>query len=70
MNINMSKIESRPSRFGKWDYVFFIDIEGHVGSSPVADVLQELAETAHMVKVLGSYPMAILEKSANNEKEG
>ena len=61
LDINMSRIESRPSRFGKWDYVFFIDIEGHVGSHPIKEVLPELEKMAHMVKVLGSYPMAVLE---------
>lgn len=62
LNINMSRIESRPSRFGKWDYVFFIDIDGHVDTDPVRVVLPELKKAAHMVKVLGSYPRAITEK--------
>lgn len=67
LNINMTRIESRPSRFGKWDYVFFIDIEGHVDTQPVSEVLPELGKTAHMIKVLGSYPMAVADNLAGKE---
>lgn len=70
LNINMTRIESRPSRFGKWDYVFFIDIEGHVETQPVSQVLPELGKTAHMVKVLGSYPRAIVDDPADKEDKG
>jgi chorismate mutase/prephenate dehydratase len=58
--ISMSRIESRPSRQGNWDYVFFIDIEGHQDEPRVARVLEELKEEARMLKVLGSYPIAVL----------
>ena len=58
--ISMSRIESRPSRQGMWNYVFFIDIEGHVEDEKVARALQELEQTANIVKVLGSYPCAVL----------
>ena len=58
--ISMSRIESRPSRQGMWNYVFFIDIEGHVADEKVARALQELEQTANIVKVLGSYPCAVL----------
>ena len=58
--ISMTKIESRPSRRGMWDYVFFIDIEGHVDDPQVADALQALGGEAAMIKVLGSYPVAVL----------
>jgi chorismate mutase/prephenate dehydratase len=52
----MTKIESRPSRVSKWDYVFFLDIEGHVEDNNVAAALEELKSQASLLKVLGSYP--------------
>jgi chorismate mutase / prephenate dehydratase len=58
--VNMTRIESRPSRKRKWDYVFFIDIEGHVSDAPVAAALAVLQERASLYKVLGSYPRAVL----------
>ncbi|GAC1308492.1 MAG: prephenate dehydratase [Steroidobacteraceae bacterium] len=58
--INMTRIESRPSRKQKWDYVFFIDIEGHVTEPPVAQALAALEKCASLFKVLGSYPRAVL----------
>ncbi len=54
--VSMTKIESRPSRLSKWDYVFFLDIEGHVEDDNVATALQELQAEASLLKVLGSYP--------------
>ncbi len=57
--ISMSKIESRPSRRGAWDYVFFIDVEGHVQDEALAQALKELGEDVLMLKVLGSYPRGI-----------
>ncbi len=54
--VSMTKIESRPSRLSKWDYVFFLDIEGHVEDDNVATALQELQAEASLIKVLGSYP--------------
>lgn len=58
--VNMTRIESRPSRKRKWDYVFFIDVEGHVSDPPVAKALAALEERASLFKVLGSYPRAVL----------
>jgi chorismate mutase/prephenate dehydratase len=58
--VNMTRIESRPSRRRKWDYVFFIDIEGHVSDPPLANALAELETRASLFKVLGSYPQAVL----------
>jgi chorismate mutase / prephenate dehydratase len=58
--INMTRIESRPSRKRKWDYVFFIDIEGHVSDPPLAKALASLEERASLFKILGSYPRAVL----------
>ncbi len=58
--VNMTRIESRPSRRGTWDYVFFIDLEGHRGSPEVNAALSELRSRATLFKVLGSYPKAVL----------
>jgi chorismate mutase/prephenate dehydratase len=56
--ISMSKIESRPSRREAWDYVFFIDVDGHQQDANLADALNALSERVVMLKVLGSYPKA------------
>jgi len=58
--INMSRIESRPSRRRKWHYVFFIDIDGHAEEAGVAPALAELKKRAQLFRVLGSYPKAVL----------
>lgn len=59
-NVSLTRIESRPSRKGMWDYVFFIDIDGHREDAAVKQALQDLASEAAMLKVLGSYPKAVL----------
>lgn len=59
-NISMSKIESRPSRRGVWEYVFFIDIEGHKDDPVVAEALKEIEHESAMIRILGSYPKAVL----------
>jgi chorismate mutase/prephenate dehydratase len=56
----MTRIESRPSRRGRWDYVFFVDIEGHRKDPNVAATLEVLEQKATQFKVLGSYPKAVL----------
>ncbi len=58
--ISMTKIESRPSRRGMWDYVFFVDLEGHRHDAKVAEALKALREKAQWVKWLGSYPKAVV----------
>ena len=58
--VNMTRIESRPSQKRKWDYVFFIDIEGHVSDPSVAKALVDLEKCASLFKILGSYPRAVL----------
>jgi chorismate mutase / prephenate dehydratase len=57
--ISMVHIESRPSRQGLWEYVFFIDIEGHRQDDAVAQALQALELNSKVLKVLGSYPRAL-----------
>jgi chorismate mutase/prephenate dehydratase len=58
--VNMTRIESRPSHKRKWDYVFFIDIEGHADDGQVAKALAALKKRASLFRVLGSYPRAVL----------
>ncbi len=59
-NVSMTRIESRPSRQGMWEYVFFVDVEGHASEPKVVAALDKLRETASMMKLLGSYPVAVL----------
>ncbi|HXF94186.1 MAG TPA: prephenate dehydratase [Nitrospiraceae bacterium] len=54
--INMTKIESRPSRRKAWEYIFFVDIEGHVEEDRVRKALEEVKGRCLFMKVLGSYP--------------
>ena len=56
--INMTKIESRPSKRKAWEYFFFVDCDGHFEDRKVAKALAMLAEQCSFVKVLGSYPNA------------
>jgi chorismate mutase/prephenate dehydratase len=58
--INMTRIESRPSRRSLWEYVFFVDIDGHVRDARVHKAIAELEKSAAFVKWLGSYPKAVL----------
>jgi len=57
--ISMSRIESRPSRRKNWDYVFFIDVDGHADQSPLREALAELEAHASLFRVVGAYPKAI-----------
>ncbi|MEC5396235.1 prephenate dehydratase [Uliginosibacterium sp. H1] len=58
--VSMTKFESRPSRTGLWEYVFYVDVEGHREDPAVARALAELANRAAFLKVLGSYPVAAI----------
>ncbi len=58
--VSMTKFESRPSKQGLWDYVFFVDIEGHQTDAKVKAALQECSQRASILKVLGSYPVAVI----------
>ena len=55
--INLTKIESRPSKERPWEYVFFVDFEGHTDDGGVKNVLSRVAESCIFIKVLGSYPV-------------
>jgi chorismate mutase/prephenate dehydratase len=54
--INMTKIESRPSKRKAWEYFFFVDCDGHMNEGKVAKAIALLGEQCSYVKVLGSYP--------------
>ena len=56
--INMTKIESRPSKRKAWEYYFFVDCDGHAQEQKVAKAISELTKHCAFVKVLGSYPVA------------
>jgi chorismate mutase/prephenate dehydratase len=56
--INLTKIESRPAKQGPWEYVIFVDLEGHRATPEVETVLREIGERTLFLKVLGSYPAA------------
>ena len=58
--VSMTKLQSRPARSGLWEYVYYIDFEGHESDPKVAAALQALDQNASFVKVLGSYPVAAL----------
>jgi chorismate mutase/prephenate dehydratase len=58
--VSMTKFESRPSRMALWEYLFFVDIEGHREDANVAAALEEVSGIAGFLKVLGSYPMAVI----------
>ncbi len=58
--VSMTKLESRPSKQGLWDYIFFVDIEGHQDDVKVKAALQECQQRASLLKVLGSYPAALI----------
>lgn len=56
--INMSKIESRPSKRKDWEYVFYVDLSGHCDDPELKNAIEELEKHCSMVKLLGSYPDA------------
>ena len=63
-HINLTKIESRPSRQKVWEYVFYVDFEGHADEERVREALRELKEDCVFLKVLGSYPNTRLRQEA------
>jgi chorismate mutase/prephenate dehydratase len=57
-SLNLTKIESRPSKKKAWEYLFYIDLLGHADDEPVRRALERLKDSALFIKVLGSYPVA------------
>lgn len=58
--MNMTRIESRPSRLSNWEYVFFLDVLGHAEDEPARAALAKLKQEAAFYKLLGSYPISVL----------
>lgn len=56
--INLAKIESRPLKKKAWEYIFFLDLEGHIEQPAVRKAVDELGDCCQFIKVLGSYPRA------------
>ena len=67
-SVSMTRIESRPARTGQWEYLFFIDIDGHQDDAPVKQSLDEVRQKAPFLKIFGSYPAAsnVAETAATN----
>jgi len=61
--INLTKIESRPLKKKAWEYIFFLDLNGHVSDPDVTDAIHDLRDCCQFVKILGSYPKTSREKS-------
>jgi len=66
--LNMTRIESRPARAGRWSYVFFIDVDGHAETEPLKNALAEMQKQASLTRVLGSYPKAVSSALAAHTK--
>lgn len=58
--ISMTKLETRPSRMGLWEYMFFVDLEGHHQDAKVQSAISDMHQKASFLKLLGSYPAALL----------
>ena len=63
-SINLTKVESRPLRGNPWNYVFYLDFEGHRTETESREALREMQERCFFVKILGSYPRAGLRSSS------
>jgi chorismate mutase / prephenate dehydratase len=59
-NVDMTRLETRPSPSGKWNYLFFIDFKGHISETHISAALELIRERAADLKILGSYPRAVL----------
>lgn len=60
LGVDLTRVETRPSKTGAWNYVFFIDFSGHVSDAKVEQALALIDSCATDVKILGSYPKAVL----------
>ncbi len=59
-NVNLTKIESRPTKSNTWEYNFYVDFEGHEENSQISEILDKIKQETIFMKVLGSYPSAKL----------
>jgi len=67
--INMTRIESRPSLAGTWQYVFFVDVDGHADEAPLRNALAEMHELGGRCRLLGSYPRAVLARLPGKDED-
>ncbi len=67
--VNMTRIESRPAPGGKWEYVFFIDVDGHAEQDPLKSALADMDELGGSCRLLGSYPRAVLARLPGSEED-
>ena len=65
--INLAKIESRPMKQKAWEYIFFLDLIGHINDRQIAAAVDELRQHCHFLKVLGSYPIARGDKHSQEQ---
>lgn len=68
--VNLTAVQSRPMKGKPWEYLFFIDLEGHVEDAAVAAALEDASRVAHSHKLLGSYPAAVPADSTAQLSEG
>ena len=59
-NVNLTKIESRPTKANTWEYNFYVDFEGHEKNAQISEMLDKIKQETLFMKVLGSYPSAKL----------
>jgi len=59
-SINLTKIESRPTKSTPWEYNFYVDFEGHQNDKNIQDTLEKIKANTTFLKILGSYPRAEL----------
>lgn len=57
-DINLVKIESRPMKQKAWEYIFFLDLIGHIDDPEISAAIEELRGHCHFLKILGAYPIA------------
>lgn len=57
--INLTKIESRPSKKKAWDYYFFVDMQGHIRDEQIKKAIDQVGGKCHFLKILGSYPQSM-----------
>ena len=67
--LNMTRIESRPAPDRKWQYVFFIDVDGHADEEPLASALAQMDALGGKSVLLGSYPRAVRARQPDRGEE-
>ena len=58
-DVNLTMIESRPTKMAAWSYIFYIDVQGHLKDVNVQKAVNQLKEMSLFVRILGSYPIAV-----------